>query len=775
MSSYRSADRDRDRPRDAHQSSAIRPSVAASALYRSAAANQTLNIDKFRPRSPTPERDPDIVAYLAAQEASGSTRDRRKALTAEENRARREREAASAAGPASASEVSWHSQTPGTGSFNNNSSSSSKTRYQREKEEAERKAKEADEAAARAYEEFSAEMSGPRGSRYGAGSSSSRSWYGNSTVAPSFVSASRSGGPSGESSAAPYIPARSLAAREPADDVKKTGSAAPPSSGSKTAFKRPLDMFGDDAADEELKQKPVKAEPPGKRMRAMEDFLGQLQRDQKAREERFKGRISDGNSLSSILAFEGQRPGSKDQGDPLTTNVCVLNLPANITEESLGSHFCQWGDIGSVKIMWPRGDELGAMGGAGAGITMVRRMQSSGLTGFVSFMRRADAENAIKQTDSSTWGGSLIKTGWGKAMPIPSRPQFYAPKRKRQERSASPSSSRRPRGDAADAALRKSRSSRPKLPSQMNSYGARMGMDDRPPSPRTECRMRCEAKHPSEASVVRTVAQRIQQHGPKFEEFMRAKERDNPVFSFLWDEKSISHQYFQLCLNPYYEPQLPLEPFTDEGDAAVYSSDSGEDSEAEGLRKQRRDVIGPAALRRFEAMLRGLTPRRERIARCMIFALDHAHACEQVVDILCDSLLIPSTPIPRKLARLHVVSDILHNSANPLPNVWKYRMLLEKRLPEVFEHLGDVGRSFSSRMKAESWKQMVGHVLSAWEAWLVFPSGVLEGLAAALLAPAAASTTAVESQPGTSGSGFKRVEEFDEDDEDGEVIDPSAL
>ncbi|KAK0567732.1 hypothetical protein OC844_000080 [Tilletia horrida] len=775
--SHRAGDHDARGP----QPAVVKPHVAAAALYRSAAANQTLNIDKFRERSPTPERDPDIVAFLAAQEAAAknaSGKSRRAPLTAEQSRVRREREVgASASTSTSAAGASASAQgAAGQGDTSISSwagSSVVKSKFQREREEAERKAKEAEEAAARAYEEFTADMGGTGGwragavnsSRAGAGSSKHRS----AKAAPSFVSSSSSGFV-GESSATPYVPPRASAAGTSTNSGGLTNAAAssaapdtkpkPVTETSRPAFKRPLGVFGDDAEDEP-ESKPVKAEPPGKRMRVMEDFIGQLQRDQKAREERFKGRISQGASLSSILAFEGQKQGSRDTGDPLTTNVCVLNLPANISEDVLGNFFKQWGDI-----MWPRGEESGMAGGAGAGITFVRRMQSAGLTGFVCFMRRGDAELALRESDGITWSGSMIKTSWGKAMPIPIRPQFYAPKKQHRERSNSPSAPRRPRADGADAALRKHRTSRPKLRSERS-----FSVHSRSPSPRSKFRLRCEDEFGAEAVNVRTVAQRVQQHGPKFEELLRAKEKENPKFAFLWDDKSLLHQYYQLFVDPNFEPTAIVESFRDEGDAAVYSSDTGEDSEAESLRKQRRDVIGPAALRRFTAMLRSLTPRRERIARCMIFALDHAHACEQVVDVLCQSLLISSTPIPRKIARLYVVSDILHNSANPLPNVWKFRLLLEKRLPEVFEHLGDVGRSFPSRMKAESWKQMVGHVLSAWESWSVFSSGVLEGLGAALLAPA----EAPKEVPDGGGDRLQPPAFEEEEDDDGEAFDPSAL
>lgn len=50
------------------------------------------------------------------------------------------------------------------------------------------------------------------------------------------------------------------------------------------------------------------------------------------------------------------RQGSYDDGDPETTNLYVGNLAPTITEEALQETFAKFGEIFSVKIMWPRSD-----------------------------------------------------------------------------------------------------------------------------------------------------------------------------------------------------------------------------------------------------------------------------------------------------------------------------------------------------------------------------------------------------------------------------------
>lgn len=109
-----------------------------------------------------------------------------------------------------------------------------------------------------------------------------------------------------------------------------------------------------------------------------------------------------------------------------------------------------------------------------------------------------------------------------------------------------------------------------------------------------------------------------------------------------------------MCLDNKYCPATASQPFRDEvstlyineqdlvalthtslacsqGYDSLYSTDTGEESETDRMRTARRtDTIGPVARKRLEAMLRGLTPRRERIARLMAFAIDHAFAADAV-------------------------------------------------------------------------------------------------------------------------------------------------
>ena len=66
-----------------------------------------------------------------------------------------------------------------------------------------------------------------------------------------------------------------------------------------------------------------------------------------------------------------------------------------------------------IKIMWPRGDARDAIGND----LSSRRAKTSGLSGFVSFKRRKDAEVALRELDGANWAGSVLRVGWSKAVP----------------------------------------------------------------------------------------------------------------------------------------------------------------------------------------------------------------------------------------------------------------------------------------------------------------------------------------------------------------------
>lgn len=84
-------------------------------------------------------------------------------------------------------------------------------------------------------------------------------------------------------------------------------------------------------------------------------------------------------------------------------------------------------------------------------------------------------------------------------------------------------------------------------------------------------------------------------------------------------------------------------------------------------------------------------------------------------------MLVDGTPVPRKIARLHLICDILHNSAAPVPSAWKFRQEFQSRLGIVFDHFSTIYHSFPGRITAETFKKQITSVVDIWEDWIVFP------------------------------------------------------
>lgn len=76
----------------------------------------------------------------------------------------------------------------------------------------------------------------------------------------------------------------------------------------------------------------------------------------------------------------------------------------------------------------------------------------------------------------------------------------------------------------------------------------------------------------------------------------------------------------------------------------------------------------------------------------------------QIVEVLTESLTLKETPIPTKVARLMLVSDVLHNSSAPVKNASAYRTKFEASLPDIMESFNDLYRSVTGRITAEALK-----------------------------------------------------------------------
>ncbi|KDO31952.1 hypothetical protein SPRG_03167 [Saprolegnia parasitica CBS 223.65] len=166
---------------------------------------------------------------------------------------------------------------------------------------------------------------------------------------------------------------------------------------------------------------------------------------------------------------------------------------------------------------------------------------------------------------------------------------------------------------------------------------------------------------------------------------------------------------------------------------------------------RRRNLLDADDYDDFCELLEDVTLERDAICDVMAFALDHSECAADIVSILAKAFRVEYTentendddhdektqlvlPPMTYVARLYVISDILHNSTAPKKNASLYRTQFEECLPEIMQVLNHVHQTIVGRMSFNSMRDKVLSVLNAWETWSLFPPSYLLGLNATFLA-----------------------------------------
>ncbi|CAG5896023.1 unnamed protein product [Menidia menidia] len=463
----------------------------------------------------------------------------------------------------------------------------------------------------------------------------------------------------------------------------------------------------------------------------LELFKEELKQIQEERDERhkMKGRVSrfeplpgmegrrssDGSSRrnrpSSVL--DDSAPGSHDVGDPSTTNLYLGNINPQMNEEMLCQEFGRYGPLASVKIMWPRTDEERA------------RERNCG---FVAFMNRRDAERALKNLNGKMIMNFEMKLGWGKGVPIPPHPIYIPPSM--MEHTLPPPPSGLPFN--AQPRERLKNPSAPLLPPPKNKEEFE----------KTLSQAIVKVVIPTERNLLSLIHRMIEfvvREGPMFEAMIMNREINNPMYRFLFENQSPAHVYYRWKLYTILQGESPAKWRTEDfrmfknGSLwrppplnpylhGPYDDGDEEEEEEEGnkkgcLKEDERDKL--------EEMLRGLTPRRGDIAEAMLFCLSHAEAAEEIVECITESLSILKTPLPKKIARLYLVSDVLYNSSAKVSNASYYRKYFETKLCQIFSDLNSTYKTIQGHLQSENFKQRVMACFRAWEDWAVYPDPFL--------------------------------------------------
>uniref|UniRef100_A0A667ZE37 U2 snRNP-associated SURP motif-containing protein n=1 Tax=Myripristis murdjan TaxID=586833 RepID=A0A667ZE37_9TELE len=476
---------------------------------------------------------------------------------------------------------------------------------------------------------------------------------------------------------------------------------------------------------------PKKGNEKEKKKSNLELFKEELKQIQEERDERhkMKGRVSrfeplsgmDGRRsckcLSRLLSvsavLDDSAPGSHDVGDPSTTNLYLGNINPQMNEEMLCQEFGRYGPLASVKIMWPRTDEERA------------RERNCG---FVAFMNRRDAERALKNLNGKMIMNFEMKLGWGKGVPIPPHPIYIPPSM--MEHTLPPPPSGLPFNAQPRERLKNPNAALLPPPKNKEEFD------------KTLSQAIVKVVIPTERNLLSLIHRMIEfvvREGPMFEAMIMNREINNPMYRFLFENQSPAHVYYRWKLYSILQGEAPAKWRTEDFRMFKNGSlwrppplnpylhgpyDDGDEEEEEEeaskkgcLKEEERDKL--------EEILRGLTPRKGDIAEAMLFCLSHAEAAEEIVECITESLSILKTPLPKKIARLYLVSDVLYNSSAKVANASYYRKYFETKLCQIFSDLNATYKTIQGHLQCENFKQRVMSCFRAWEDWAVYPDPFL--------------------------------------------------
>uniref|UniRef100_A0A671YL86 Zgc:163098 n=1 Tax=Sparus aurata TaxID=8175 RepID=A0A671YL86_SPAAU len=430
----------------------------------------------------------------------------------------------------------------------------------------------------------------------------------------------------------------------------------------------------------------------------LELFKEELKLIQEEREERHKRKKNDPALYDDLTV-------------PTTTNLYISCISPKMNEEMLCKEFGKYGPLASVKIMWPRTDE--------------ERCRTSNRA-FVAFMTRKDAERALAALDGKVIMGFEMKLGWGKPARIPPQP-LYTPVG---VRATPPPQSGLPFNAQPRDRFR-------------NDFTKPLGMS-KGDLDKTLSEAVVKVVIPTERNLLFLIHRMIEfvvREGHVFEAVIMDKEKNNPDYRFLFDNKSQDHVYYRWKLFSILQGESPTEWRTT--DFRMFRGGSlwrppilnnysqrGEDKteveeDAPPEEEVKKGQLRSEHRQRLETILTELTPSREDIANAMLFCLERADAAEEVVGTITESFSSLQTPLQKKLARLYLVSDILHNSCAKVASASYYRKYFETKLTQIFEDLNAAHKNIQARLQAEQFKQKVMSCFRAWEDWAIYPEPYL--------------------------------------------------
>eukprot|EP00927_Polykrikos_kofoidii_P075162 TRINITY_DN7123_c0_g1_i1.p1 TRINITY_DN7123_c0_g1~~TRINITY_DN7123_c0_g1_i1.p1 ORF type:complete len:942 (+),score=201.70 TRINITY_DN7123_c0_g1_i1:300-2828(+) len=400
------------------------------------------------------------------------------------------------------------------------------------------------------------------------------------------------------------------------------------------------------------------------------------------------------------------------QEDLESANLYIGSLAPAWTEELISREFGRFGCITSIKIMYPR-----------TGRQLVCGMS----TGFVQYVERRQAEAAKAAMNGRNYFGMELRIEFSKPVaPTPVEAKAVTPDNpsEQQQQLALMPGKRRSKFDMAKT---------------------------------------FSVDYPADRSLrhlIDRTAEFVAIEGWDFEKLLLERERDNPRFCFLWaDEDQTEHPlhiYYRWRTFSFLQgdgvDRWRMEPFQIYTNGALWQpppcvTESAVEEEATSAAVARVDLKGrPAASviggagsaelslfdqRTFDKILNErLGQDRRSILEGMAFCLDNAAASQAIARRLCASIVdvqASGSTVAQVVARLFLLSDVLHNAHCAKPGAAMYRRQIQEHLPDMFVRM----RSFCDGLQpiaASSLRDCATQLLRVWASWSSFPRPFTQGL-----------------------------------------------
>lgn len=390
-------------------------------------------------------------------------------------------------------------------------------------------------------------------------------------------------------------------------------------------------------------------------------------------------------------------------------NLFINNLSPEVTEEYLCKKFGAFGPIHSIKIMYPRTEE---------------ERRRNRISGFVCFENKEDAELAKDTLNRTEILGHVVKIGWSKAIP-----KMTNEKKEINDLLMSLNKNKTNECGNATAGVGN------EILEHKSKGSVESGTSNSKGDQKMNYKM-VKLKIPEDKKVKQVIdllAEYVTEAGHVFEDAIKKRERNNSLFSFLFNEGDLANYYrwkvYSLSQGDTIQ-NWRTDPFQIFRNGTIYIPPPLKKRvlRKTDMKRQKNVQLEKHQKQKLISILERLSKKKVSICRAMIFCAKHSDASSDVVKIIADFLTDMKQDLLKKVNVMYLLSDILHNCSNEFYSLWSYRKHVEMELPRIFYSLKKHLKKCDSKVKAKLFVDSVMNLFNIWENWAIYNFFFMNGL-----------------------------------------------